>query len=70
MPKLNLDSKKKAAKKTTSKKTAGKGITKKNISFKDCTDTLEEVFGNKPIARFEVVSIISKYIRDNDCVIE
>jgi len=69
MPKLNLD-KKKTVKKKTTKKTAGKGITKKNISFKGCEETLEEVFGKKPVARFEVVSIISKYIRENDCVIE
>ena len=52
------------------KKAEGKGIMKKNISFADCGDTLEEVFGTDPISRADVVSIISKYIREYEIVIK
>jgi hypothetical protein len=48
----------------------GKGIMKKNISFADCGDTLEEIFGTDPISRADVVSIISAYIRDYNLVIQ
>jgi len=31
------------------KKVEGKGIMKKNINFKGCHDTMEEVFGKNPL---------------------
>lgn len=46
----------------------GKGILAKNISFKGCKETMEDVFGKKPIARPDVMRIVSAYIRDQNLV--
>jgi len=50
------------------KKVEGKGIMKKNINFKGCHDTMEEVFGKKPIARPDVMRLVSAYIREKELV--
>jgi len=44
------------------------GIMKKNIRFAGCHDTMKEVFGKKPIARPDVMRIVSAYIRENELV--
>lgn len=47
-------------------KEEGKGIMKKNISFKGCDTTLEQLFGKKKIARPDLLRVISAYIRENE----
>ena len=54
--------------KAKAKSKRGAAIMKKNINFKGCTETLEEIFGKKKIARSDVVKIISAYIKAKDLV--
>ncbi len=34
-----------------------------NISFEDCTETLEQVFGNKGVTPSEMTKLLWKYIK-------
>jgi len=55
-------------KKETGKKESGrgKGLTAKNISFKGCDTSIEEVMGKKKLASGEMVKKIWDYVKAND----
>lgn len=52
--------KKPAKKKSTGKKKAFGGYT---ISFKGCTDSVEKVFGSKPLTPSDMTKALWKYIK-------
>lgn len=60
--KKKIAKKKTTTKKTTTKKKAFGGYT---ICFKGCTDTVEKVFGTKPVAPSEMTKKIWAYVKGN-----
>lgn len=57
-----MAAKKKPAKKSSGKKAAFGGY---SISFKGCDDTLESVFGSKPIGPSDMTKAIWAYVKKN-----
>jgi chromatin remodeling complex protein RSC6 len=43
----------------------GSGILKKDISFKGCTTSIEEIMGKKPVAAADMVKAIWAYVKEH-----